>query len=65
MNSIIPSYFIIGIVLLTWTTYIIAYLARNTSEPLAVANSLALTFIAFLYAFMLGVSLKAEGKEST
>ncbi len=43
-----PSYFITGIVLLTWTTYIIAYLARNTSEPLAVANSLALTFYSLI-----------------
>lgn len=43
-----PSYFIVGIILLTWTTYIIAYLARNTSEPLTIANSLALSFYSLI-----------------
>lgn len=43
-----PSYFIVGTILLTWTTYIIAYLVRNASEPLAIANILALSFYSLI-----------------
>lgn len=43
-----PSYFVVGTILLTWSTYIIAYLARNTSEPLVIANIIALSFYSLI-----------------
>ncbi len=47
-----PSYFVLGTLIVTWTSYIVAYLSRGTKEPLLIANSVVLlvyTLLAIAY----------------
>lgn len=43
-----PSYFVMGTILVTWTTYIIAYMSRSLSSPLTLANGLVISFYTVL-----------------
>lgn len=49
---LLPSYFLIGIISLTWSTYIVAYLFRNKTEPLIYGNTVSM--IVFLLGSAIG-----------
>lgn len=49
-----PSSFVVGIILTTWTTYIIGYLARENQSPLKIANIIVIIFYSlFCLCFLL------------
>lgn len=70
---LIPVWFVSGVLIMTWSAYILAYLARKSESPLTIANAivmpLALIFLAvILYIKILrdkttGISLLSEEKK--
>ena len=58
---LLPAWFVSGTLLLTWTSYLLAYLFRNNESPLAVANGITMSVYAVLS--VLGIVLQVRRKK--
>lgn len=58
---LMPAWFVSGTLIVSWTTYLLAYLFQTAPSPLAVANSIALSVFAVVSA--LGILLQFKRKK--
>jgi len=58
---LIPAWFVSGTLIVSWTTYLLAYLFQTAPSPLAVANSIALSVFGVVSA--LGILLQFKRKK--
>ena len=58
---LLPAWFVSGTLVVTWTTYLLAYLFQNADAPLAVANGISLSVYAVVSA--LGIWLQCRRKK--
>lgn len=58
---LLPAWFVSGTLVVTWTTYLLAYLFQTAAAPLAVANSISLSVYAVIS--VLGIWLQCRRKK--
>lgn len=61
---VVPASYYAGTLLVTWTTYLIAYFNRNSKEPLFLANLIAILFFLLLFIIYIGLQLRGNVKGS-